>query len=97
MSKIEWKIVNNETKQEITSTDNRWHISKTQKGEDECNLFLTNFDLLLTPHGSGVNYKKCFESFIKNCEIHIKEIRNAQQEAQKYINSISETESEGER
>ena len=52
MKKIEWQIKDQEIKQDIASEDNRWHISRSQKGHDEPKLFLTNYDLLLTPHGT---------------------------------------------
>ena len=51
--KINWKVQNQEINQDITSEDNRWHISRKQKGHDDPTLFLTNYDLLLTPHGTG--------------------------------------------
>ena len=46
MTKINWNITDQELKQELVSSDNRWHISKTQKGEEESKFFLTNYDLL---------------------------------------------------
>ena len=49
MTKINWNITDQELKQELVSSDNRWHISKTQKGEEESKFFLTNYDLLLLP------------------------------------------------
>lgn len=97
MSKIKWNIANRELKQEMISSDNRWHISKTQKSEDESKFFLTNYDLLLTPHGSGSNYKVCFETFIENCDLFIEKVRKIQQEAKEYLNIISYTEIEVEK
>ena len=41
MTKINWNITEQELKQELVSSDNRWHISKTQKGEEESKFFLT--------------------------------------------------------
>ena len=32
MAEIEWKIPEQMLSQELVSTDNRWHISKTQSG-----------------------------------------------------------------
>ena len=69
MPKINWNITDQELKQEMVSSDNRWHISKSQKGDAECKFFLTNYDLLLTPYGSGPDYKVCFETFIKDCDL----------------------------
>ena len=39
MPKINWNITDQELKQELVSSDNRWHISKTQKGEEESKFF----------------------------------------------------------
>ena len=41
MKKIEWQIKDQEIKQDIASEDNRWHISRSQKGHEEPKLFLT--------------------------------------------------------
>ena len=35
MKKINWNMTDQELKQELVSDDNRWHISKTQKGEED--------------------------------------------------------------
>ena len=50
---IEWKITEQTVAQKLTSSDNRWHISKTQSGDTDAEFFLTNCDLLLSPHGTG--------------------------------------------
>ena len=68
MAEIEWKITEQMLSQELVSTDNRWHISKTQSGDADAEFFLTNYDLLLSPHGTGKDYRECFESFIADCE-----------------------------
>lgn len=85
MPKINWNITDQELKQEMVSSDNRWHISKSQKGDAECKFFLTNYDLLLTPHGSGPDYKVCFETFIEDCDRFVEKIRNIQQEAKEHM------------
>ena len=90
MSKINWNIINQETKQELRSDDNRWNISKTQKGEKESMFFLTNYDLLLAPHGRGFDYKECFENFIEDCDKNIEKIRKIQKEAREYLESVKE-------
>ena len=90
MSKINWNITDQELKQELVSSDNRWHISKTQKGEEESKFFLTNYDLLLTPHGSGPDYKVCFETFIENCDRYIEKIKKIQQEAREHMTVLLE-------
>ena len=90
MPKINWNITEQELKQELVSNDNRWHISKTQKGEEESKFFLTNYDLLLTPHGSGPDYKVCFETFIEDCDRFVEKIRNIQQEAREHMTILLE-------
>ena len=90
MTKINWNITDQELKQELVSSDNRWHISKTQKGEEESKFFLTNYDLLLTPHGSGPDYKVCFETFIENCDRYIEKIKKIQQEAREHMTVLLE-------
>ena len=91
MKNISWKMTDQELKQEMVSSDNRWHISKTQKGEEESKFFLTNYDLLLTPHGSGPDYKVCFETFIENCDQFIEKIKKIQQEAHEHLSVMLET------
>ena len=49
---IEWKVTEQESQQEMVSGDGRWHITKNQKGNQEPSFFLTNYDLLLSPHGA---------------------------------------------
>ena len=41
MAEIEWKIPEQMLSQELVSTDNRWHISKTQSGHADAEFFLT--------------------------------------------------------
>ena len=90
MKNISWKMTDQELKQEMVSSDNRWHISKTQKGEEKSKFFLTNYDLLLTPHGSGPDYKVCFETFIENCDQYIEKIKKIQQEAREHMTVLLE-------
>ena len=94
MTKINWSITDQELKQEMVSSDNRWHISKTQKGEEESKFFLTNYDLLLTPHGSGPDYKACFETFIEDCDHFVAKIRSIQQEAREHMTVMIDFEKE---
>lgn len=84
--KINWTVKEETIKQEIVSSDNRWHISENEEG----NFYLSNYDLLLTPHGIGSDYKTCFESFINDCDRHIEDIRKAQQEAREMLKEIEE-------
>jgi hypothetical protein len=88
MKKINWKIEKHETLEEFVSEDNRWHISKKVNGEKEIKLHLVNFDLLLSPIGSGKNYAECFENFLQNSEQHIQKIREAQQEIMDYVKAL---------
>ena len=85
MKKIEWQIKDQEIKQDIASEDNRWHISRSQKGHEEQKLFLTNYDLLLTPHGTGKDYLECFQNFIENCDQYVEHILKAKEEAKQHI------------
>ena len=91
MKNISWKMTDQELKQEMVSSDNRWHISKTQKGEEKSKFFLTNYDLLLTPHGSGPDYKVCFETFIDDCDRFVEKIRSIQQEAREHLTIMIES------
>ena len=91
MKNISWKMTDQELKQEMVSSDNRWHISKTQKGEEKSKFFLTNYDLLLTPHGSGPDYKVCFETFIEDCDRFVEKIRSIQQETREHLTIMIET------
>ena len=88
MKKIEWQIKDQEIKQDITSEDNRWHISRSQKGHEEPKLFLTNYNLLLTPHGTGKDYLECFQDFIKNCDQYVEQIMKAKEEAKQHIQAL---------
>ena len=90
MSKIKWNITEKTIKEELVSSDNRWHISKTQKCEEDSKFYLVNYDLLLTPHGSGSNHKACFETFIENCDKFIEKIKEIQQEAREILTAESE-------
>ena len=94
MPKINWNITDQELMQELVSSDNRWHISKTQKGKEESKFFLTNYDLLLTPHGIGQDYKVYFETFIENCDQYIEKIKKIQQEAREHMTIMIELEKE---
>lgn len=88
MANINWKVTDQEVKQEMVSSDNRWHITKNQKGKGESNFFLTNYELLLSPNGSGPDYRVCFATFIENCDIYIEKIRRIQQEAKDHLDSM---------
>lgn len=89
MKKINWYAEKYESKRRLASSDQRWHISETQKDNGEINLFLSNYDLLLTPHGVGTNHQECFEYFIDECERYIERLRNVQQEAKEHLESLA--------
>ena len=57
---IHWEVTEQNLQQELVSEDKRWHITKTQQGEKAPQFFLSNYDLLLMPHGTGTDYRKCF-------------------------------------
>ena len=45
---------------------------------------------VLTPHGSGPDYKVCFETFIENCDQYIEKIKKIQQEAREHMTILLE-------
>ena len=85
---IEWKITEQESQQEMVSADGRWHISKNQKGEQPPQFYLTNYDLLLSPHGSGTDYKQCFESFIADCDACIARMQDIRDQARTHMEEM---------
>ena len=85
MERIEWKITEQESQQEMVSGDGRWHITKNQKGNQEPSFYLSNYDLLLSPHGSGTDYKQCFESFIADCDAFIEKIKAEGERSPYYV------------
>ena len=91
MERIEWKITEQESQQEMVSGDGRWHITKNQKGNQEPSFFLTNYDLLLSPHGSGTDYKQCFESFIADCDAFIEKIKAIRDQARMHMDEMLAT------
>lgn len=92
MQKIEWQVKDQEIKQDMASEDNRWHISRNQKGHDEPKLFLTNYDLLLAPHGTGKDYLECFLTFIQNCDEYIQKVQQVKAEAEQHLEEMQEAE-----
>lgn len=85
---IEWKITEQESQQEMVSSDGRWHITKNQKGEQEPQFYLSNYDLLLTPHGTGTDYKQCFGTFIAECDSFIEKIKTIREQARKHMEEM---------
>ena len=90
MKKIEWKVTEQNLSQELVSSDNRWHISKTQEGSAKPKFFLSNYDLLLTPHGAGADYRDCFEKFIADCDTYINKVKAARDEAVSHLTELVE-------
>lgn len=88
MSKIEWKITEQNLSQELVSKDNRWHISRTQKGNAEPEFFLSHWNLLLTPHGTGADYRACFETFITDCSAYIDKVKAIRDEAASHLTEL---------
>ena len=82
MAEIEWKIPEQMLSQELVSTDNRWHISKTQSGHSDAEFFLTNYDLLLS------DYRECFESFIADCDDYIRKVTAIRDEARMHMEKL---------
>ena len=82
---LEWRVTEQHLKQELVSADERWHISRSQKGKTPSQFFLSNYDLLLTPHGIGTNYVQCFETFISNCDDFMEKLAGIREEAQEHL------------
>ena len=91
MSKIEWKVTEQNFLQEMVSADNRWHISKTQSGHADPRFFLSNYDLLLTPHGTGTDYRECFGKFIADCDEFIRNVAAVRNEAKSHLSDLIAT------
>lgn len=91
MNRIEWKMTEQNLLQELVSADSRWHISKTQKGTEKPTFFMSNYDLLLTPHGTGADYRECFETFIADCDAFIEKVKSVRDEAKAHLQSLLET------
>ena len=92
MSKIEWQITEQNLSQELVSKDNRWHIFRTQKGKSEPEFFLSQWDLLLTPHGSGADYRAWFETFSTDCDEFMKKVAAIQSAAREHLQLLLQTE-----
>lgn len=91
---IQWKITEQNVSQELVSDDERWHISKKQSGTADAVFFLSNYDLLLAPSGSGTDYKGCFETFIKSCDAYVEKIKQIRLEAQSHLAEMIQMEKE---
>ena len=91
---IDWQITEQESQQEMVSSDGRWHISKNKKGEQPPSFFLTNYDLLITPHGLGKDYKECFGSFIAECDTFIEKVKSIRDQARKHMDEMIAAERE---
>ena len=85
---IEWEVSDQNLTQELVSKDKRWHISKTQKGSAEPQFFLSQWDLLLTPHGTGNDYLQCFETFIADCDKFSELVCTVKAEAEKHLEAL---------
>ena len=55
---------------------------------------MTNYDLLLTPHGSGKDYRECFETFIQRCDEYAKLLAKVRNEAKEHLNALLQAEGE---
>lgn len=89
---IDWRVTEQDVKQELVSADNRWHISRTQRGDAPSQFFLSNYELLLTPHGIGADYKECFETFISDCDAFMLKLEQIKAEAQAHMEALLEAE-----
>ena len=91
---IEWEISAQNLRQELVSKDRRWHIAKTQTGSEEPKFFMSNYDLLLTPHGTGSDYKECFDSLIADCDKFADLIGKIKAEVREHLDALLKAGSE---
>jgi len=89
---IEWEISEQSLSQDLISKDHRWHISKKQIGHNEPEFFMSNYDLLLTPHGTGTDYRECFETFISDCDRFVEHVEKIKMEAERHLAKLDQTE-----
>ncbi len=82
---IEWEVSEQNLSQELSSKDKRWHITKKQTGNKEPEFFMSNYDLLLTPHGTGSDYLQCFQTFIADCDTFMKQVEKIKAEAEQHL------------
>ena len=62
------------------------HCCGTEYADAE--FFLTNYDLLLSPHGTGKDYRECFESFIADCDDYIRKVTAVRDEARMHMEKL---------
>lgn len=82
---IEWRAPEQEQQVSIQSKDDVWRMLSSNYHTDNPDFFLSNSDLLLTPHGTGHDYREAFESFIAGCDVYIEKVRLAQEKAKQHL------------
>ena len=85
---INWNMKQKETIERMETFDSQWHMTKTSTHNEDGKFFLSNFEILLTPHGTGVDYKECFESFIANCDKYAEKLAEVKAEAQRHLDEF---------
>lgn len=85
---IEWEVSEQNLRQELVSKDRRWHIAKTQIGNEGPKFFMSNYDLLLMPHGMGADYRECFTTFIADCDKFIALAQKIKAEAEEHLAAL---------
>lgn len=55
-------------------------------------LAVLSYDLLLSPHGTGKDYRECFESFIADCNDYIRKITAIRDEARMHMEKLLKAE-----
>ena len=88
---IEWQKPEQERQVSIQSKDGIWRVICSNYDSPKPDFFLTNSDLLLTPHGTGHDYREAFESFIASCEPYIEKIRLARKAAAEQLKQMNRT------
>lgn len=89
---IIWKSPVCEAYEENVSEDERWHVSRKQSGTEKPEIYLSNYDLLLTPVGIGCSIEECFEKFIKACDRYTERLTKIRDAAQTELDALRENE-----
>ena len=88
--KIEWTITKNEQTEECESADGRWHLSRSQTGDQPPAARLCNYDLLLSPAGTGDTLAACLHSFIAACDQYQQKLTAIQTEARAQLEQLNQ-------
>ena len=85
---IQWKISVRNTREEIVSSDSRWSLIRNETTPGATELFLSNFDLLLSPCSHGASIFECFEKFIVECDRYAEKLAKVRSMAEKQLEAM---------